>query len=48
MCGKTGHDMIRNDNIRERVGVALIIEKTVETWQKICRFYNKESRLDGG
>jgi len=34
MCGKSGHDMIRNDNIRERVGVALIIEKMVEIWRR--------------
>jgi hypothetical protein len=31
MCGKTRHDKIRNDNIRERVGVVPIVEKMVET-----------------
>jgi len=31
MCGKTRRDMIRNDNIRERVGVAHIVENMVET-----------------
>jgi len=30
MCGKIRRDMIRNDNIREKVGVTLIIEKMVE------------------
>jgi len=30
MSGKTMHDRIRNDFIRERVGVALIVEKLVE------------------
>jgi len=30
MCGKTRWDKIRNDNIRERVGVAPIVEKMVE------------------
>jgi hypothetical protein len=27
MCGKTRQDSIRNDNIRERVGVTRIVEK---------------------
>jgi hypothetical protein len=31
MCGKARSDRIRNDNIRERVGVAPIVEKIVET-----------------
>lgn len=31
MCGKTRHDRIRNDNIRERVGITPIIEKMAET-----------------
>jgi len=31
MCGKTKRDTIKNDNIRERVGVASIVEKMVET-----------------
>jgi len=31
MCGKTKQDRIRKDNIRERVGVAPIVEKMVET-----------------
>jgi len=30
MSGKTRHDRIRNDTIRERVGVAPIVEKLVE------------------
>jgi len=30
MSGKTGHDRIRNNTIRERVGVAPIVEKLVE------------------
>jgi len=35
MCGKTRRDRIRNDNIRERVGITPIVEKMVEnklTW----------------
>jgi len=31
VCGKTSCDKIRNDNIKESVGVAPIIEKMVET-----------------
>jgi hypothetical protein len=31
MCGKTRHDRTKNDDIRERVGVGLIVEKIVET-----------------
>ena len=30
MSGKTRHDRIRNDTVRERVGVAPIVEKLVE------------------
>ena len=30
MSGKTRHDRIKNDTIRERVGVAPIVEKMVE------------------
>lgn len=30
MCGKIRRDMIRNENIREKVGVTLIVEKMVE------------------
>jgi len=30
MSGKTRHDRIRNDSIRERVGVTPIVEKLVE------------------
>jgi len=30
MCGKTRCDKIRNDNIRERVGVSPVVEKMVE------------------
>jgi len=30
MSGKTSHDKIRNDTIRERVGAAPIVEKLVE------------------
>lgn len=30
ICGKTRHDQVRNDNIRESDGVAPIIEKIVE------------------
>ena len=30
MCGKTRQDKIRNEAIRERVGVAPIVEKIVE------------------
>ena len=30
MSGKTRHDRIRNDSIRERVGVVPIVEKLVE------------------
>ena len=31
ICGKTKRYMIRNDKIRERVGLAFTIEKMVET-----------------
>jgi len=31
MCGKTSWDKIRNDDIREGVGIAPIVEKMVET-----------------
>lgn len=31
MCGKTIQVRINNDNIRDRVGVAIIVEKMVET-----------------
>jgi len=31
MCGKTRQDKIRNETIGERVGVAPIVEKMVET-----------------
>ena len=34
MCGKTRQDKIRNEAIRERVGVAPIVEKMVE--KEIC------------
>lgn len=30
MCGKTRHDIIKNENIRLSVGVEPIIEKMVE------------------
>jgi hypothetical protein len=42
MCGKTRHTKIRNDNIRERVRVAYIIEKMVET--KLKWFVHIERR----
>lgn len=29
-CGKTRHDKIRNDNIKDSVGVTPIVEKMVE------------------
>lgn len=31
MCGNTKHDKIRNDNIRESVGVKSIVEKMMGT-----------------
>jgi len=31
MCGKTRRDKIRNDDIKERVGIPPIVEKMVET-----------------
>lgn len=31
MCGKTRHDRTKNDDIKERVGVGLIVEKMVKT-----------------
>lgn len=55
MCGKIRHYMIRNENIRERVGVTPIVKKMVENrrsyvvWrckEKTCRFGGKESRSD--
>lgn len=30
MCGKTRQDEIRNDNIRESVGITPIVEKMME------------------
>lgn len=30
MCGKTRQDRTKNDDIKERVGVGLIVEKMVE------------------
>ena len=47
MSGKTRHNMIRNDTIRERerVGVAPIVEKLVENRLR-CR--GKKSRSNGG
>jgi len=42
MCGKTRWDKIRNDNIRERVGVAPIVEKMVEN--KLRWFWHVERR----
>lgn len=30
MCGKIRHNKIRNDNIKENVGISLIIDKMVE------------------
>jgi len=30
MCGKTRCEIVRNENIREKVGVASIVEKMVE------------------
>jgi len=43
MCDKTGQDRIRNDNIRERVGVAPIVKKMVET--RLRWFWYVERRL---
>jgi len=42
MSGKTKHDRIRNDTIRVRVGVALIVEKMVEN--KLSWFGHVERR----
>jgi len=41
MSGKTRNDMIRNDTIRERVGVATIVEKLVEN---ILRWFGHVDR----
>jgi hypothetical protein len=43
MCGKTRRDRIRNDHIRERVGVTPIAEKMVET--RLRWFGRVERRL---
>jgi hypothetical protein len=43
MSGKTRRDRIRNDTIRERVGVALIVEKLVEN--RLRWFGHVERRL---
>jgi hypothetical protein len=43
MCGKTGRDRIKNDNIEERVGVAPLVEKMVET--RIRWFGHVERRV---
>jgi len=43
MSGKTRHDRIRNDTIRERVGVAPIVEKLVEN--RLRWFGHVETRL---
>jgi len=52
---KTRRNKIRNDNIRERVGVAPIAEKMVGNglrWfvhvERSCRLCIKESTSDGG
>ena len=42
MSGKNRHDRIRNDTIRERVGVAPIVEKLVEN--RVRWFGNVERR----
>jgi len=42
MCGKPRQDKIKNDNIREKVGVAPIVEKMVET--RILWFGHVERR----
>jgi hypothetical protein len=43
MCGKTRRDKIRNDNIRESVGLAPIVKKMVET--RFMWFGHVERRL---
>jgi len=55
MSGKTRQDMIMNDTIRERVGVAPIVEKLVENrlrWfehvEKTSTCRCKKSRSNGG
>lgn len=42
ICGKTIRDRIRNENIREGVGVETIVEKMVET--RLGWFANVERR----
>lgn len=51
MCGKTRQDRIKNYNIRERLGVAPLVEKMVKTRLRrfghvgrTCRLCSKESR----
>jgi hypothetical protein len=48
----TRQDRIRNDNFRERVGLAPIVENIIEftlRWlEETCRFGNTGSRSDGG
>jgi len=34
MCGKIRHERSRNDNIRDKVVVAPIVEKNAETWPR--------------
>ncbi|KAL5133260.1 hypothetical protein HKD37_03G006621 [Glycine soja] len=46
MCGKTRQDKIRNEAIRERVGVAPIVEKMVEN--RLRWFGHVERRRDQG
>jgi hypothetical protein len=43
MCGKTRRDKIRNDNISEGVGVALIVEKMMKI--RLRWFGHVERRL---
>lgn len=38
---KTRRDKITNDNIGERVGVAPIVEKVVETWLRLSVYMER-------
>jgi len=44
MCAKTRRDKIRNDNIRDRVGVEPIVEKMVEMETRLSWFGHIERK----
>lgn len=55
ICGNIRHDKMRNDNIKESIGITPIIEKMTKhktlvvraCREKICKLYGEESRSYG-